>query len=196
VIRETVLQTPRLSSKSRRGFTVRRISLLSLLAVPLAFVACASSAATTAFTPITGVLVRSDSLVTGHGCGTADTQVFKYAIVLTTPDHLASAKIVSTSASSSDSQTYYPAAIQDCFSDAEFRGLPTTDYGLIVYAYNARDYAAVASSLPNPPNPQTDYFDTFGKAPHTWSTTCTATQQANIEVLAVCQPLNAGAAAK
>ena len=46
--------------------------------------ACAGTTTTaTTYTPITGVLVRSDGLLTGIGCGTRDDQVFKYAAVVT-----------------------------------------------------------------------------------------------------------------
>ena len=44
--------------------------------------ACATTTATTTYTPITGIEIRSAALVSGFGCGMGETQVYRYAAAL------------------------------------------------------------------------------------------------------------------
>ena len=177
----------------RRIFTlVLSIGLASVASV--AFAACASSSPTTGITPITGVVIRSESLIVGHGCGRAPAQVFKYLAVVSSVDP-------SFPQGSSPPRSY--AQVFDCFADGVFVNLIASPSGSLsfnvdIFLYNADDYAAHTSdiqaiqqaapqispdsgTIPNPP-------------PSTWTTTCTATQQQNVVVLAVCRPLTGGPA--
>jgi hypothetical protein len=69
-------------------FLASRVRTLALIAVPsaCAVAACATTTATTTYTPITGIEIRSGSLVSGFGCGTGETQVYRYAAALSYQD--------------------------------------------------------------------------------------------------------------
>ena len=164
-----------------------RFSALGLGALGLALaLGCGSSAATTVLVPITGITVRAESLTADLGCGTANAQIFKYAVVVLgkNPNGLGAF------------DTYIASNVYDCFSDGQFVNLPAsggvTDYALQIYAYSAASYqavgdAAVRAAVLNP-----------GALPATnptYSTTCTATEIGDVQALAVCQPLALGAGA-
>jgi hypothetical protein len=80
----------------------------------------------------------------------------------------------------------------DCFADGAFRQLQTGSDGTLsfrvqIYAF---DYASYTAQNANGQLDQaaTDW-DSLQKFNPTYQTTCTATQQVNVEVLAVCEPL-------
>ena len=179
----------------RRTFTlVLSIGLASIAAAAL--FACASSSPTTGITPITGVVIRSESLIVGHGCGRAPAQVFKYLAVVSNVDP-------SFPQGGSPPRSY--AQVFDCFADGVFVNLIAAPSGSLsfnvdIFLYDADDYSAHSSeiqaiqqaapqinpdsgTIPNPP-------------PSTWTTTCTAKQQQNVVVLAVCRPLTGGPATR
>jgi hypothetical protein len=198
------------SSKCPSGFVVNRFFFPPTLLLALtatAFAACGSTTATTGITPITGIVVRSDALVTGLGCGTAPSQVFKYAVIVS-----GGQKDTATGQRTGPSW----GGVYDCFADATFVNLYVVpgggyEYNVTILAFNADAYAkitpdptVVVGRIPEPPDPSLDAGDATSLEENvkkaddaektltpqaTWSTTCTATQQSNIQVLADCKPL-------
>jgi len=154
-------------------------------------VACTTDTDSGAITPITGIAIRADSLVQGFGCGTAPTQIYKYAAVVT---YAVDAGPVCTEAGAASTFT----GLFDCFADGVFPNLPACATGsqsfqLDVYAYNQADYAAADANgqLESEVTGDPATFAQLVASTATWTTTCEATQQANVEVLAVCAPLTA-----
>ena len=145
------------------------------------YVACSSTPPPGTNSPITGILVHADSLVAGRGCGTRGSQIYRYVAVVFGADNVP-----------------ITGAAYDCFADGTFVNLSAGDSGsysftVQIWAYNFAAYAAqnggssmlierAASAVPP------DVAALKGlKA--TYTTTCQAMQQANVEVLAVCDPL-------
>src|SRR4051794_11548587 len=164
----------------REPVPVLRRSWLAVGAVVSAAVAyaCSGTDATTGITPITGIQIRADALVAGRGCGRDPGQVYKYTAIVT----------YQTTGAVAATATY------DCFADGEFQNLPasrTGDFAFVVkiFAYNTAAYEAQAgaiSAIGSDPA-------SFANLAPTWSSACTATQQSNIEVIAVCDPLRQSA---
>ena len=136
-----------------------------------------SSTSATTITPITGIVLRSDSLVAGLGCGRSPGQVYRYAAVVTNIDAPDGPR---------------PSGLFDCFADGAFVNLPASPNGnqafrVDVLAFSASDYdtwnanGALVQAAAN--------ATTLLSFSSTWRTSCTATQQQNIVVLAVCGPL-------
>lgn len=162
-----------------------------MLVLPLSLAvvaACGSDATTTTFTPQTGVVVRSETLTTGIGCGTGDTQIFKFVAVAVDANNVAAA-----------------AGVYDCFADGVLVNLQpaalpdggyTLDYTVSVYAFNQKAYTASQAKITaNVAQPNTSggtfAASAFGSLGATYTTSCTASEQANIQVVAVCQKLAA-----
>jgi hypothetical protein len=157
-------------------------------AVALSAAACGSTAATTAYTPQTGVVVRSEALTTGIGCGTGDTQVFKFVAVAVSAGNVAAA-----------------AGVYDCFADGVLVNLQpapladgsySLDFTVRIYAFNQAAYTASQAKITADvaqPNTAGGIFaaGAFATLGATYTTSCTATQQADIQVVAVCQRLAA-----
>lgn len=144
-----------------------------------ALYACGDSNTTTGITPITGIQIRSDSLVAGKGCGREPGQVFKYVAAV-------------YHASDDGGATGDPLAVAtyDCFTDALFQNLAASptgqfSYALTVLAFNAGAYDAQSAGIDG----AAANGGAIGALKPTWTTSCTATQQSDIEVLAVCAPL-------
>ncbi len=166
------------------GFLVALAGITSVVGV-----ACTTDTDAGSITPITGIAIRADSLVAGFGCGTAPGQIYKYAAVVT---YAVDAGPVCAEAGTADVFT----GLFDCYADGVFPNLPACSTGsqafqLDVYAYNQATYAAAdtngqleSEALNNPAA-----FAQLVAATATWTTTCEATQQANVEILAVCAPL-------
>ncbi len=165
--------------------------------------ACDTTTTTTAYTPITGILIRSSSLVEGFGCGTGSDQVYRY---VATVDYAGVA-----AATPDGGATVQPSGapwtnIFDCFTDGVFENLPSSTSGsqaftVSIFAYDTASYekAALPVDLGCPPStpgnaavcvppPQRLSASQARLAP--WSTTCSATQEQGIPVLAVCLPLS------
>src|SRR6185369_467300 len=96
--------------------------------------------------PITGIVVRAETLTTGRGCGTSPTNVFKYAVVVF--------GFSGNGASPADRASYttpVTANVFECFTDGAFieltpvQGIST--FRLEVYAYNQPAYAAGRSTI-------------------------------------------------
>jgi len=134
-------------------------------------------------TPVTGILVRADALVSGIGCGTRDGQIYKYAAAITQVDQFGQNEV---------SQRI--GGVFDCYADGAFRQLSPGTYGSLsflvrIYAFDRASYLAQDMSGSLEGN-ATDW-DRLQAYNPTYKTTCTATQQQNVEVLAVCPPLSA-----
>jgi hypothetical protein len=159
---------------------------LVVAAAAAAVGACTSNPAASGFTPITGIIIRSDSLVAGKGCGTAPGQVYRYlAMVSYAPDDAGTSKAP------------IAGAVYDCFADGWFSNLqpdPTTgsvSYVVTIYAYDAPSYRAADLQCYVDQTCATQSPDACSAARlHTvYTTTCTATQQQGISVLADCRSL-------
>jgi hypothetical protein len=203
------------SSKSRRGFTVLRarfpsmplrlpvlapaavlaLGALGVLGAGAGSAACTTDTAIVGVTPVTGVLVRSNALVTGIGCGTGDAQIFEYVAVVTSQDDPdVAAPELPPDGKSIWSGTY------PCYADAVFVNLPfsqstaTTTFDVKVFGYSkaafdASTVEATASGIGGTVNEATRTNITALRTASTWTTDCKATQQPNVEVLADCAPL-------
>jgi hypothetical protein len=154
------------------------------LGVLASLAACGTTATTTGVTPITGIVIRSDSLVSGLGCGPGAHQVYKY---------------VAAVASDDAPTTYLYANAFNCYADGDFSTIPIPDSGnpsftVMILALDKDAYDAQASSVDGifgkPQGDPTHPIAIAGIAP-TWTTTCHATQQQSVAVLAVCDPLAA-----
>jgi hypothetical protein len=173
-----------------------------------AFGGCTNNVTALAYTPITGVVIHSQDLVAGHGCGMGPGQVYAYVAVLS-QQNMPDVPEVST--------------VVNCYTDGVLSNLgydagahPAPDaamfaYYLHIYAY---DYASFPPSLAcTPPiangvcpgdNPDATTLaaQSGGEAgippryPPTWTTTCTANEYAGEPMLANCKPLEPTAAAE
>jgi hypothetical protein len=166
-------------------------------AAAVAVPACTETDAASTTTLITGITVRSGTLTMGHGCGTAYGEVYKFAAVVT---------------NQGDPSTVIASGTYDCFADGTFAQLlPEPDggenYDVYVYAFDATTWNAnqeaitCAVSLSKSGAGICLHADgaallgfqaVLGQL-STWSTTCTASQQSTIEVVAECPALTATA---
>lgn len=186
--------------KARATVVVARILLASAAGLcacvgAIALSGCPTLTTAAGFTPATGIVIRSSTLVGGHGCGKGLDQVFRYsAVVFYADDH------------GNRSGAPIASGVFDCFADGLFENLRTNDGGstsfvVSIYAYNQFSLPADLDCPPDvTPCPAEDLDgDTplvlrdGPQAP--WTTTCHATQQQDITVVAVCDPLAAGQAA-
>jgi hypothetical protein len=187
----------RLSQSSRRAF-LWAAPFVAAGACVLA--GCTTTAATTTFVPITGVVVKSAGLVAGFGCGQGPTEVFRYVGVL---NYAAPADAGADAAVPIGQGSPWTNAFE-CFTDAVFENLPALDgnlnFTVTIYAYDQTAYEA--AGLPPdlgciagaPPDgggcPLGNLpFSTAQASQANWTTTCQATQQLGVPVLAVCAPL-------
>ena len=160
---------------------------LSLLMAAGTSVACNNSAASTGYTPITGIQILSSSIVAGHGCGVLPNQVFKYVAVVSpiTIDGGIADPVASS--------------VFDCFADGFFSNLLVPDgsiptFQIAVFAYNAQSFPSALQCPPTPPNAAPCPGDDAGAALEfqgaaNWTTTCTAAQVAGATSPASCQAL-------
>lgn len=170
-------------------------------ACAVSFVACSDTGSTAGVPPITGVVVRAETLTTGRGCGTRGDQVFRYAAIVYGNDGNGNLDVPRA------------ANVFDCFTDGTFVQLApvndSLDFRIDVFVYNQQAYLAQravidGATAPEPPPPDPDAAAPPPPAPAaavkqaleaslpTWTTTCTASQLQDVEVLAVCDPLAAG----
>lgn len=178
-------------------------ALVAPAAVVCALAACATTTTTAAYTPITGILIRSSALVAGFGCGTGPHQVYRYVAIV----DYARADGGAQRDAQAEPQTGGPpwTNVFDCFADGVFENLPSSSTGsqafdVSIFAYDQASYDK--SGLPSelgclpgltaaaacPSTPEVIAAAVTAQAP--WTTTCTATQQQGIPVLAVCSPLS------
>jgi hypothetical protein len=171
-----------------------------MLGVPLAllFAFACSGTTSTSVNPITGIVVRAETLTTGRGCGTDPTNVFKYVVVVFGYSGAPAPVGERTSYT-----TPVAANVFDCFTDGAFVSLlpvqGSLTYRLEVYVYNEPAYTAGRATIdtfsrpsPNTLNTSTDTSALKNNTTPAWTTQCTATQQTDVEVLALCDPLSGG----
>jgi hypothetical protein len=160
-------------------------SASSAVGVGLAASGCPSSTTTLPYAPITAIEIVSSSLVAGYGCGTADSQVFKYLAIVSQPGDPVCNVF----------DCFAPQGVfENLLPDAGLQpdgALPTVT--LKIFAYNARSYAMQQGTLQGPAIIDGGLCPALadgGGAPGAqWTTTCTATPVQGIPVLAVCPPL-------
>ena len=93
--------------------------------------------APTLYTPITGIIIDSESLTQGVGCGTADDQVYEYAAVASlAPDAAAGVSGLPVS------------GVFPCYANGQLANLPTPDGGTFdfvirIYAWNQASFPAM-----------------------------------------------------
>ena len=147
------------------------------------------------YTPITGILLRSEQIVAGHGCGTGPNQVYKYAAVLSytaapvTDD--AAAKRRGGGGRGGADQAAAFSTVVPCYTDGVLSNLPpnadnSESFDITIYAFNQASYPSALDDLA--------FADDAGAVVTVigganWTTTCAATQQSGITVVALCQPL-------
>jgi hypothetical protein len=150
------------------------------LAMATAAFACSGAGSGSGIPPVTGIIVRAETLTEGRGCGRAPKQLFKYAVVVF------------------GRGTREPVVgnVYDCFADGTFVELKPVggsfDYDLEVYAYNEASFTPVAQTVITAGT--TSDPATLAKTSPTWTTKCTATQQPDVQSLALCDPLVPGLA--
>jgi hypothetical protein len=217
-------------SRDLARLTFRRIATLALILSAIAAVlgggpvACGTSGTSETFAPITGIVVRAESLTTGRGCGTEGSQIFKYVAAVF---GLNPADVMQPPAKQRY-DLFLAANVYDCFTDGLFVNLPDTfgvsSYDVQVFAFNKAAYdaaggdaalksltaqlqaerAALVAALADPDsgNAALDSVNAINvnitrlrAVVPTYSTVCTATQYQLVQTLAVCPPLSAGATA-
>jgi hypothetical protein len=151
---------------------------------------CPAQTTTTIYTPVTGILVRTATLVADHGCGTEPGQVYRYAAVVS---------YANDGGPATQPGGAVPSGVFDCFTDGLFSNLVASDAGSLsfsvaIYAFDFADFPPALNCSPPIPEAGTcpgDNADTVlanvGSA--TWTTTCTAVQQSGVTAVAVCGPL-------
>ncbi len=141
-------------------------------------IACSGDSTTVSSANPTSFVVRADTLVAQRGCGTGAGQVYKYEAIV------------------SQNTTPILWGLYDCFADASFAGLNGTNFDIVIYAFDVPSIAAMDKAAKDTAGSQ-NAIPTFaagtagGDATNlakfaTYSTKCTATQQANVTVLAIC----------
>ncbi|MFO0678738.1 MAG: hypothetical protein U0169_19555 [Polyangiaceae bacterium] len=151
----------------------------ALLALVLGFASpsvsgCATLETTSGITPVTGIVIRSDALTADLGCGKGDREVFRYAAIVIDAD----GKRVASS-------------VNDCFADGAFVSLfpsektSSLDFRVTIRAWNHATY----TSLNEGGALDRANSETLEASSSTWRTDCTATQQQDVQVLALCSPL-------
>lgn len=166
---------------------MRWLTPLVLLATTA--VACTDTTATESvgYSPVTGIVVRSESAVGDLGCGTAAGQVFKYVAVLRGPTDLgidagADAALVATP------NRVIAIGIYDCFSDGLFNELAVdASYGVDLFGFGKATWdqsggaiGSLAGALPTDASAQLLDLKPVSK------TTCTAVQRTGIQTVASC----------
>jgi hypothetical protein len=175
------------------------------LAPVVAFVVCVyacSSGTSTGITPTTGIVVRADDLVAGYGCGTGPSQIYEYAVIISSvPEEGGSGAVFIAGGA-------YP-----CYADATFINLCASTSGSLsfnvnVYAFTEAQWNLESSKLQNPPLQDLESYCQYdGGTPASfnelvplvatqllyqgyasYTEDCVGTQQENIEVEAVCPP--------
>lgn len=151
------------------------------------FVACSGSGSSTGIPPITGIVIRAETLTTGRGCGRGENQLFKYAaIVYGYTEGPIDVK--------GSYRTPVTAGVYDCFADGTFVELPQTGgsftFRLEVFAYSESAFVAARATI----EAAGTNGDALRATSPTWTTTCTATQLRDVQALAVCEPLVSGVA--
>jgi hypothetical protein len=122
--------------------------------------------------------------------------VYRYAAVVTQvhgPDGGAvDPTIDAASFGGTETEVTVVAGTFACFADGTFTNLVTTAgpwFKVHVYAFNKKTWDTNGNKVVGDANDPINAFALLRNDGATWVTECTATQQQNIEVLAVCAPL-------
>ena len=169
------------------GLRFRWLVAAILLGCVAVFVACSGSSSSTGIPPITGIVIRAETLTTGRGCGRGPAQLFKYAaIVYGYTDGPTDVK--------GSYRTPITSGVYDCFTDGTFVELPetagSTTFRLDVFAYSEPAYTAARAAIEGAGT----NGDALRATSPTWTTVCSATQLRDVQALAVCDPLVSGLA--
>jgi hypothetical protein len=160
--------------------------------------ACGSSGGSDTLPPLTGVVVRAESLTTGRGCGRGTTQIFKYAAVVLGLNPDDRSRELPDAGDAGDTNEprrdqFLAGNVYDCFTDGLFVDLPpsagSVRYEVRIYAYNEAAYLAAGEQQIR--SAAGNRFPFPGTNP-TFSTTCDAQQTDLVQSLAFCQPLAVG----
>jgi hypothetical protein len=153
------------------------IALLLALAVAWA---CSGTNQTSSIPPVTGVIIRADALLGGIACGRGKDQVFKYAATVK--------RTTSNPDAGTTAGERVASNVFDCFADGIFIRLTATGNETFHIDIRAWSEAAFAQQQAEQTiDPQNVDVTTLTRA--TYQTTCTATQQSDIIVLAECNTL-------
>jgi len=140
-----------------------------LAAAACAAIGCATTAASTGYTPPTGIKIPAQSLLVDVTCGSGADQVYKYAVIVSSISDAAPAFVTS--------------GIFDCYTDGVFSNLPSPDGGSVAFSVSVLAYnqASFPNALLCPPNtlpcPGDDAGDVLSwKAAANWTATCTVTE--------------------
>jgi hypothetical protein len=178
----------------------------AVLAASRLLAGCSSSTSTTIQVPVTGLVVSSASLTAGHGCGKGPGQVYKYLVVAAYP-------LEPTVPAGPTTGPGQASVLTSCYTDAILSALPADphadsgatqyDFVLYVYAYDYDTFQKLPPDLDCAPGTagRSCAGDSLANvtvdggieplyAP-TWTTTCHATEQSGIPVVATCAPLQA-----
>ena len=115
-----------------------------MAAASIALAAYSGTSSTETITPVTGIVVRAESVTAGKGCGRSATQVFKYAVLV--------GKLDTTSPESFKPENRITENVFDCFADGTFVEL-TADadgygqYAVLVYAFNEAAWRAAGGDV-------------------------------------------------
>jgi hypothetical protein len=178
---------------------------MGLVAAGALLSGCPTTSGALDITPITSIYIRSESLVAGLGCGTTGEQVFRYvAIAENTQD-------IRDAADAGERAVLAYGAVVDCFADGVFAELAPAangalNYEISVYAFSKAAYDAHVPTIdaarglvpPRVTLTQVEGLKAALDPISTYRTSCTATQQVGVPVLARCfplEPLDAGGGA-
>jgi len=151
---------------------------------------CTPTAATSTYTPITGIEIPSANLVAGHGCGDrAPGQVYKYAALVRYGDAGCGQDVDGLGdVGGNTTMGVVASGVFDCFADGVFSNLPQTDAGsgfvISIYAYNQCSFMPdVAWEDPSVA------MQSVASNPANWTATCTASQTPGVTAMACCPQL-------
>jgi hypothetical protein len=154
--------------------------------------ACGTTDSTTTIS-ITGIVIRAETLTAGRGCGTAAGQVFQIAAVVYQNNV--------DPTTSQTTRTFVAANTYDCFTDVTFVNLPlgsnaNATFNLNLYLFNASAANALDATLAPMSTSDPAMVAAADQAllagNPTWTTTCTATQSDEVQVLASCNLMAPG----
>jgi hypothetical protein len=195
----------------------QRVPLSALAACALvacASVGCGSSAAVPPYTPYQGINIDSASLVAPFGCGMGPGQVYRYVASVSElpaiPDasDAANASLLADAGrdasdagrvSEAGAGQVLATGVFDCFYNGVLEGLPPppASFAVVIYAFTFAESAEAGIACDSEASPcvppQVDAGAAFSG--YSWTTTCTATEEASDSVFALCNPLQAPGAA-
>ena len=172
---------------------LRRLALelsgCALLAGAVALGACtaltgssvASNAAVSTYVPLTSIEVDSNALFQRLGCGTGAGVPYKYVVTV----------YAAVTGGTRIGTTPVVIGSSDCFADALFQNVPSTQgvnvdwFSLTVDVFDLPTYQANQGLIDAPAVGNADAIH----AAATWSTTCVAQQEPNVQSIAACDSL-------